>query len=295
MIIITGATGQLGRLVVEHLLERIPAAQIGVSVRNPGKATDFAARGVRVRQGDFDDPESLRIAFEGASQILMISSNARAFGGDPLAQHRKAIKAAQAVGAERIVYTSHIAASASSAFPPAHDHAATEEMLAECGLAWTALRHGFYAESGLMMIGDAFKTGVIETPADGKVSWTTHRDLAEADADILADASQGVGVRYDGPTPPLTAAQAVDYADIAGIASEALGKMISRKVLSDEELLERMAARGAPEGAAKMAIGLYVASRNGEFATVNPTLENILKRRPLGMRELIARKISDNT
>ena len=151
MIIVTGATGQLGRLIVEKLVGLVPPNQIGVSVRDPKKATDLQALGVRVRQGDFNDAAGLRYAFEGATQVLMVSSNARASGGDPLAQHRTAISAAKAVGARRIVYTSQMAASAASAFPPAQDHAATEVMLSQCGLAWTALRHGFYAESGLML------------------------------------------------------------------------------------------------------------------------------------------------
>ena len=285
MIIVTGATGQLGHLIVEKLLDRVPADQVGVSVRDPKKAADLEALGVRVRQGDFADVASLLYAFEGATQILIVSSNARATGGDPLAQHRNAIAAAKAVGVKRIVYTSHMAASATSAFPPARDHAATEAMLAHSGLAWTALRHGFYAESGLMMNGEGLKTGVVEAPADGKVSWTTRADLAEADAIILADEG-----RFDGPTPALTASRAIDLDEFAAIASDELGKPISRKVLSDEEFKAKMAARGAPEGAAKIALGLFLAARNGEFATVDPTLEKMLGRSPISMRDLIAQK-----
>ena len=285
MIIVTGATGQLGRLIVEKLLDHVPAAQVGVSVRDPKKAADLEALGVRVRQGDFADVASLHYAFEGATQILIVSSNARATGGDPLAQHRNAIAAAKAVSAKRIVYTSQMAASATSAFPPARDHAASEAMLAHSGLAWTALRHGFYAESGLMMNGEGLKTGVVEAPADGKVSWTTRDDLAEADAIILADEG-----RFDGPTPALTASRAIDLDEFAAIASDALGKPISRKVLSDEEFKAKMAARGAPEGAAKIALGLFLAARNGEFATVDPTLEKMLGRSPISMRDLIAQK-----
>jgi NAD(P)H dehydrogenase (quinone) len=286
MIVVTGATGHLGRLIVEKLVRRVPADQVGVSVRDPKKAADLEALGVRVRQGNFEDADSLRDAFEGATQILIVSSNARASGGDPLAQHRNAIDAAKAVGAQRIVYTSHMAVSATSAFPPAQDHAATEAMLAQSGLSWTALRHGFYAESGLMMSGEGLKNGVIEAPADGKISWTTHADLAEADAIILADEG-----RFDGPTPPLTAAQAIDLNEFAAIASDVLGKPVSRKVLSDEELKAKMAARGAPEAAAKMALGLFIAARNGEFATVDPTLEQLLGRSPTTVRELIAEKV----
>ena len=187
MIIVTGATGHLGHAIVEKLVGRVPANRVGASVRDPDKAADLRALGVRVRGGNFEDPESLRHAFEGATQVLIVSSNARGSGGNPLVQHRSAIEVARAVGAGRIVYTSHMAASRSSVFPPAHDHAATEDMLHQSGLAWTALRHGFYAASGIMLMGDALETGVLEAPADGKVAWTAHADLAEAAAIILAD------------------------------------------------------------------------------------------------------------
>ena len=196
MIIVTGASGQLGRAIVQKLAQRVPVTQVGASVRDPEKANDLAALGVRVRRGDFDEPASLAHAFEGATQVLIVSSNAAATGGDPLAQHQAAIEAARTAGAGRIVYTSHMAASSASAFPPMRDHAATEEMLRQSGLAWTALRNGFYGSSGLLFLGDALKTGVLEVPADGKVSWTAHADLAEAAAIVLADEG-----RYDGPTP----------------------------------------------------------------------------------------------
>ncbi len=285
MIVVTGATGHLGRLIVRRLLDRVAPDQVGISVRDPGKAADLEERGVRVRQGDFDDADSLLHAFEGAEQVLIVSSNARASGGDPLAQHRTAIEAAKTVGAKRIVYTSHMAASASSAFPPARDHAAIEAMLAESGLAWTSLRHGFYAESGLMMHGDGLKAGVIEAPADGEVSWTTHADLADADAIILANAGQ-----FDGPTPALTAGQAVDLDALVALASEVMEKPVARKLLSDDAFKTKMAERGAPEGTVKMALGLYIAARNGEFATVDPTLEQLLGRAPVTMRALLVER-----
>ena len=286
MIIVTGATGHLGRAIVEKLVGLIPADRVGVSVRDPSKAADLAASGVRVRHGDFDDPESLRDAFEGASQVLIVSSNARATGGDPLAQHRAAIEAAREVGAGRVVYTSHMAASAASAFPPMLDHHATEDMLRQSGLEWTALRHGFYAASGIMLMGDALETGVLAAPADGKTAWTAHADLAQAAAVILADEG-----RYDGPTPPLTGAQSLDLADLAAVASELLGRPVRRQILTDDDLRAKMAARGAPDRAADLVLGLYAASRQGEFAPVDPTLARLLGRRPTEMRALIAEKI----
>ena len=286
MIIVTGATGQLGRLIVAQLVQRVPAHQVGVSVRDVSKATDLEALGVRVRQGDFSDPDSLRRALEGAAQVLIVSSNARSQGGDPLAQHRAAIDAARTAGARRVVYTSHMAANANSAFPPMLDHAATEDMLRQSGIAWTALRHGFYAASGIALMGDAMKTGVLEAPADGKVSWTAHADLAEAAAIIMAQEG-----RYDGPTPPFTGAEAFDLADLAGIASELLNRSIRRQTIEDAELRAKMVACGTPKPVVDIALGLYAASRDGEFATVDPALEQLLGRRPANARDMLATKI----
>ena len=286
MFIVTGATGQLGRAIDKHLIDRVPADQVGTSVRDSAKAADLEALGVRVRQGDFKDPESLAHTFERAKQVLLVSSNARATGGDPLAQHRAAIDAAQAAGAKRVVYTSHMAASASSAFPPMLDHHATEAMLQQSGLAWTALRNGFYAASGIALMGDALTTGVIATPADGKIAWTAHADLAEAAAIILA--SEG---RYDGPTPPLTGSHALDFDDVVGIVAALTNKPVHHMTLSDEELRARIVERGAPPTTAAILLGLYAASRNGEFATVDPTLAQLLGRSPITMRELIAAEV----
>ncbi|WP_224249551.1 NAD(P)H-binding protein [Hyalangium gracile] len=285
MIVVTGATGQLGRLIVEKLVTRVPVDRVAVSVRDVQKARELAARGVRVRQGDFTDSKSLAHAFEGASQVLIVSSNAAATGGDPLAQHRAAIDAARAAGARRIVYTSHMAASRSSAFPPMLDHAATEQMLGESGLAWTALRNGFYAASAMFLLGQALRMGVFEAPPDGKVSWTTHADLAEAAAVILANEGQ-----FDGPTPPLTAAQALDFGALCDIASSLLGRPIRRSTVSEDELRAKLTALGMPAPRIAISLGLYRASRNGEFTAVDPTLQKLLGRAPTSMREVILRE-----
>ncbi len=147
MIIVTGATGQLGHAIVERLLKLLSKDQFAACARDLEKAEDLVLQGVQVRQADFAQPEILKAAFEGATRILLISSNARAYGGDPLAQHQAAILAAKSAGVERVLYTSHMGASATSAFPPMRDHAVTEEMLALSGLRWTSLRHGFYAST----------------------------------------------------------------------------------------------------------------------------------------------------
>jgi NAD(P)H dehydrogenase (quinone) len=274
MIVVTGATGLLGGAVVERLLGKVPAAEIGVSVRDPAKATALAERGVRVRRGDYDDAASLAHAFEGAEQLLLVS--AAATGEPALRQHATAIDAARAAGVRRIVYTSHMGANPASAFAPMPDHAATEAMLEASGLAFTALRNGFYASSGRMLLGQAFETGELAAPADGPVSWTAHDDLAEAAAIVLTDEG-----RFEGPTPPLTGSAALD---LAALAAEVLGRPIRRTVLTDAQYREAL-----PEPVAEMLLSLFAASRAGEFAAVDPTLGELLGRPPLTVRDVLAK------
>src|SRR3569833_3694482 len=144
MIVITGGSGKLGSQVVEQLLRRVPAAEVGVSVREPAKAGALAERGVRVRRGDFADPDSLADAFEGATQVLVVSTDET--GEAALRHHAVAIDAARDAGAKRVLYTSHQAAAEDSLFAPMPDHAARWRSVA-AGTAFTALRNGFYAST----------------------------------------------------------------------------------------------------------------------------------------------------
>ncbi|RZK51594.1 MAG: KR domain-containing protein, partial [Hymenobacter sp.] len=147
MIVITGATGHLGRGIVTSLLHRLPARQLVASARNPEQATALAEQGVQVRQGDFADPASLATAFAGATQVLVVSPNKLGAEGQQLSRH--ALEAARAAGARRVLYTSQVAAQTDSAFAPAVNHAAAEALLAGLGLPYTSLRNGYYAESAL--------------------------------------------------------------------------------------------------------------------------------------------------
>ena len=271
MIVVTGATGALNGATVEHLLKWVPAEQIGVSVRDLAKAQHFADRGVRVRQGSYEDPAALRHSFEGAEQVLLISSNNPQ--ADAVALHRAGIEAAVAAGARRILYTSHQGASADSLFAPMPEHAATERYLAETGTPFTSLRNGFYATTVPFILGQARTTGEIVAPADGPVSWTTHRDLAEATAIILADPG-----RFDGPTPPLTAPDAFDLDDVADILTKLTGRTIRRTVADDDEWAAGLVAHGAPEALATMMLGMFRAARRGEFSATSPTLGDLLRR-----------------
>lgn len=286
MIAVTGATGHLGREIVQDLAGRVPPGQLIAVAREPERAADLAARGVAVRGGDFGQPAGLTRAFADAAQVLVVSVNQ--VGDAARRLHHAAITAARAAGARRVLYTSHMGARADSAFAPAVDHAAAEAVLAEGaerkeGTAFTALRHGFYAESALYLIGDGLQTGEIRAPEDGPVSWTARADLAEADAILLA--AEG---RLDGITPPLTAADALTLADVAALASELTGREVKRTVVSDAAWRDAAVARGVPAPMAEMLLGTYRAARRGDFAAVDPTLGTLLGRRPRTMRDVLA-------
>ncbi len=281
MIVVTGANGQLGRAIVEGLLTRLPANRIVASVRDPAKATVLADRGVHVRAGDFAEPDGLAAAFAGATQVLIVS--AYQLGKTALQLHHAAIEAAREAGARRVLYTSHMGAREASPFAPAPDHAATEAFLAEGGVPFTSLRHGFYAESALYLIGRGFEASEIRAPEDGPVSWTARADLAEADAIVLAEEG-----RLDGITPPLTAPEAFTMAELAAIASELTGREIKRVMVSDDAWREAKVAEGVPPPLAEMLLGAYRAARRGDFAAVDPTLETLLGRRPRTMRDVLA-------
>ncbi len=279
MIIITGANGQFGRAVAERLLERVPAERIGVSVRDPEKARDLEGRGVRVRRGDFDDAASLAHAFEGASRVLIVSVNSH--GETAVRQHRAAIEAAKAAGGRRILYTSHMGANPASSFAPMVDHAATEAALQDAGVPFTALRNGFYADSAAYLLGAALQTGELAVPEDGPVAWTTPADLAEAAAVALTEES------FDGVTPALTASEAVDMTSLAAIAADLTGRPIRRVVVSDAEYRAGLVAHGVPAPAADMLVGIFAASRQGDFAHVDPTLARLLGRPPMPVRDVL--------
>ncbi|MGY2894865.1 SDR family oxidoreductase [Deinococcus sp. UYEF24] len=283
MIIVTGATGKLGRAVVQQLLTRVAATDIGVSVRDPLKAQDLQERGVRVRKGDFTDPDSLRRAFEGATQVLIVSSGT--LGAEGLRLNQNVIGAAREAGARRLLYTSHMAASHDSLFPPMWTHAGTEDLLRQSGLPFTSLRNGFYADSARFLLGQAFQTGEVTAPPDGPVSWTTHADLAQAAAVILADEG-----RFEGATPPLTSSEALDLAQLGEIVSSLTGRPSHRTVVPEDGFRAGLVERGMPPERIAITVGLYAASQRGEFAAVDPTLARLLGREPQSMREVLAQQ-----
>jgi len=283
MIVITGATGALNGATVDHLLDRMPASEIIVAVRDTAKAQRFADRGVAVRRGDYADPDSLPDAFQGADQLLLVSASDP--GADAVSLHRTAIQAAVTAQVGRILYTSHQGAAADTPFGPGRDHAATEQLLAESGIAWTSLRNGFYAHSLNWLMGPWRETGVISVPADGPVSWTAREDAAEAAAVILA--SNGA---YEGPTT-LTASTAPTFQDIAVIATQITGRDVQSVVMDQDKWLAAQVAAGQQEFVARFLLGMYQAAHQGYFAGVDPLLGNLLGREPRTVHDLLAQPV----
>lgn len=279
MIVVTGATGALNGATVDHLLERLPASEIAVAVRDPAKAGRFAEHGIDVRRGDYADPAALRGAFAGADQLLLVSSNDP--GADAVGLHRVAIEAAVAAGVGRILYTSHQGAAPDTPFRPGRDHCATEQLLAGSGVAWTSLRNGFYAHSLAWLAGPWRETGRVTVPADGPVSWTAREDAAEAAAIVLA--SDGA---YDGPVT-ITAAAAPTFEEVAAIASAVTGRPVERAVMDPDAWLAAQVAAGRPETMARFTLGMYEAAHAGFFAGVDPLLGTLLGREPRSVRDLL--------
>jgi NAD(P)H dehydrogenase (quinone) len=279
MIIVTGASGALNGATVDHLLDHVPAEEVVVAVRDPAKAQRFADRGVEVLRGDYADPNSLPAAFDGADQLLLVSSSDPQ--ADAVSLHRAAIDAAVTAGVGRILYTSHQGAAPDTPFGPGRDHAATEQLLSESGVAWTSLRNGFYAHSLNWLLGLWRETGLITVPTDGPVSWTAREDAAEAAAIVLA--SDGA---YDGPVT-LTANAAPTFEDIAAIASELTGRDIGFEAIGDDSWVGAQVAAGRQEFIARFMLGMYQAAHEGFFAGVDPLLGELLGRDPQTVRDLL--------
>lgn len=269
MIIITGATGTLGRLVVDEALKVFPANEIGVSVRNATKAQDLSDKGIRVREADFKNPKSLLHAFEDADQILVISSNSQGDNGNEMIEdHRNVIEAAKKVGVKRLLYTSQIGSSPNSKFYPMIANYGTEELLEQSGLNFISLRNGFYSVTGQHFLLSGLKDGELRLPKDGPVNWTTHEDMAEGTVKILQD------LDFKEKYPLLTSSRALTMEEIA---KEFTNEDIKRVIITDEEFSESMDPN-LPEPVKQLFIDIFKASCDGDFNKTSTLLEELLGR-----------------
>jgi len=244
-IIVSGASGQLGSLVIEELLARdvAPASLILVS-RTPD--TDhlkaYAARGASVRFGDFNDPASLDAAYRGGTHMLLISISGG--GGNRPELHRAAIDAAVRVGVRQIAYTSYVNADRYSESTIAVDHRRTELILQQSGIAWTMLRNQIYANGLVDQAAQIVREGrfMTHTP-DARVAYVTREDCAAAAAAVLTTPG------HENQAYNITGPDAIGPRELVALASEISGKPIELVALSEADYRRQLAAAGMPEGA----------------------------------------------
>ena len=265
MIGITGANGQLGRAVVDEVLRLRPKAELAVSVRDPHRAADLADRGVHVRAGDYDQPDSLRAAFGGVSQLLLMPTPIP----DPearIAQHLPVIAAAIDAGVSHIVYPgAHAADKFDNPLLQAHDRIAAT--IRESGASWTILGNAIYADVIAQEVLGAEAAGELAAPAGAaRVAPVLRRDLASATAAVLT--TDGHADRnYE-----LTAPDTVDWNDLAAIAADRSGTQVRYRPVDSEEARARLVATGAPDAMIAIALGFYDAYRAGWCGTPSADL-----------------------
>lgn len=265
-IAVTGATGQLGRLIVADLKKRLPDGQIVALVRDPAKAADL---GVTARRFDYDEsPEQeLTAALDGVEKLILISGNEV---GKRATQHRRAIDAAKAAGVGEIIYTSLLHAP-TSPLNLAQEHVATEAMLKESGIAHVILRNGWYAKNYTGSIGAALEHGaVIGAAGTGRIAAAARKDYAEAAA-AVATSSGHQGKIYE-----LVADQAWTLADYAAEISRQTGKEIPYVNLSEGDYAAALVKAGLPEGFAAMIASWDIGASNGALYDDNRALSTLI-------------------
>jgi NAD(P)H dehydrogenase (quinone) len=286
-LLVTGASGHLGRRVLAHLLDTVGVApsRVVAVTRTPAKLADVAARGVDVRAGDFDDPASLAKAFEGVERLLLISTDTLDRPGARLAQHRAAVAAAKAAGVTHILYTS-IPKADDIPVPFAPDHAGTEQAIKASGLGWTILRNALYFDNLAFTLPAALASGKwYSSAADGRIANVSREDCARAAAAALASPSTANAV-YD-----ITGPAALAISEIVATVSEVLGKPIELVQVTDEQLTQGLVAAGVPEPFARILVSFDTTTRSGLFATVTDAVETLAGRKPETLRHfLVANK-----
>ncbi|MDE2367266.1 MAG: SDR family oxidoreductase [Betaproteobacteria bacterium] len=262
MIVITAASGKLGRAVADELSRRFSVSEIKLAARTPAKLEVWKNRGMNVVRADYDDPASLNAAFAGAEAVLLISSDGP--NDVRIRHHRNGIDAAKRTGVKRIVYTSFVNPTPQSKFVWAILHAETEPYLKASGIPYTILRDNQYASNLDGLIVQATETGVFALAgATGKVAYVTHADIAASAAAVLTQRG------HEYKTYELTGPEALDGFQIAAIISEAAGRPIRAVDLAPEIAAENLRAAGLPEYAVEGIVSMYAAAQAGEYATVS--------------------------
>lgn len=275
-IAITGATGQLGRHVLDHLLNRTSADNLVAVVRDTTKAAPIAAQGVEVREADYTDPAALNAAFAGVDTLLLISSNQV---GERYNQHKNVIDAAVSNGVGHIAYTSVLHAD-SSPLVLAPEHKQTEEYLSGVDAKTTFLRNGWYTENYSSQIEAAKATGkLVAAAGDGKVASATRNEYAEAAAVVLTDES------HAGKVFELSGDYAWDFNELAAAISEITGTSVSYEPVSRDQLVAALQENGLDEGTAGFVAQLDVDVSENLLSDTPGDLSKLIGKPTVGLVE----------
>ena len=269
-IVVTGATGPLGRLIVEHLLGRgVAAADITAAGRNPSRLAELAATGVNTATIDYNDPASLTAAFAGADLLMLVSGSEV---GQRVSQHTNAISAAVAAGVGRIVYTSVLAAT-TTALILAPEHKATEEALRASGLPFTILRNGWYTENYDAALEQARATGVyLASTGDGRMASASRTDFAEAAAVVLTTPG------HDNAVYELAGDVAWTGADMAAALAEVVGRPVAFSSVSAAEHTAILTEAGLDGGTVGFVVGIDSNIQDGLLAGGSTELATLIGR-----------------
>lgn len=279
-LLVTGAGGQLGRQVVENLLQSGVRNLIAAS-RDPGKLADVAKRGIETRRADFDDPASLDTAFRGVDRLLLISTDNLADPGRRSRQHRAAIAAAERAGVRHVVYTS-----APSPYPTPkdsliNDHFWSEQALAASKLDWTILRNHLYADLLLMSLPHAIQGGKLFS-ATGKAgrNYVTRADCAAAAAGALLKGQGKQIFDVTGPAP-------ITQDELAAIAGQLAGKTVAHIAVSPRDLAAGLTQAGLPPFLVDALVAFDVDASRGHHAIQAPTVQDLAGRAPTALRDFL--------
>lgn len=267
--LVTGASGQLGQLVVGHLKTLVPAGDIIALVRSEAAEQAYAAKGIATRQGDYDDPESLRAAFRGVDRLLLISSSEV---GKRAAQHGNVIAVAKAAGVGFVAYTSLLNADRGG-MALAEEHVATEAALKRSGIPHAILRNGWYSENLAGTAAQALSLGKhFGAAGEGRIAAAARRDYAEAAAKVLARAG------HEGRTYELGGDSPFTLSEYAGLLSDVSGKAVAYVDLGEEAYRDALVGAGLPEGFAAILADSDAKAARGALTTDSGDLARLIGR-----------------
>ena len=278
---VTGASGQLGKLVLDELLQKVDAGDVVALVRDPARLSDYAAKGVQVRQADYDDPASLDAALEGVDRVLLISGNAV---GQRERQHGNVIDAAKKNGVSYLAYTSILNAQKSK-LALAPEHVATENLLAQSGLDYDLLRNGWYSENYTGALQPAIEHGAIYgASGDGRLSTASRADLAAGAAAALVS---GKG----GDVYELAGDQSWTMGEFAQEVSRQSGKTVEYVDQSESDYARTLEGAGLPPPVAAMLASTSTLSGQGELENDSKDLSRLSGRPTTPIGATIARAL----